>query len=186
MSYDSPEYINTFVRTGAYPTIHNKIFELIVDCAKETNFLDLCSSTGLLGHRLVATGVAEKVVGVDSDRRAQCLARDSGITIPMVEMRIGLDTLPELSRLIREHKITGVIARRCLPELLGDRPELDAPFVATLADAGIRQLFLEGRVVSARSTNRLAGIEDEIKVVAGRYQPIVRRKACVYLWRIGG
>jgi hypothetical protein len=182
--FDSLEHLAAYRRHGAFPAIHDSLYELVSRYARERRFLDLCCSTGLLGQRLLGTGVADFALGVDGDRLAVQNAIDHGVTMPVRHLALAADTLPLLGRLIEENSIRAVVARRCLPELLGDRPELDGAFTDTLADSGITQLFVEGRIMSRLWTNRLKSIEEEIAVLKPRFRAIVRSNRCCYLARL--
>jgi hypothetical protein len=179
--FDSDEYLADFLRRGRFPAIHDALFGLVVDRLRGSRVLDLCCSTGLFGERLRRHGVVEFVMGVDGDTSAIHRGQQAGVRIRTEFLRVGHGTLPFLAHIIRSNGITAVVARRCLPELLGDDPSLDGPFADTLADAGVAELFLEGRVVSPRSTNRLKSLDEEIAAVSGRFTPFAHRKALCYL-----
>jgi SAM-dependent methyltransferase len=179
--YDSIEYLEAYRRARAFPPIHRDLFGLVVSRARATRFLDLGCCTGLLGQRLKSAGIAEFVIGVEASAESIRLAREYGVTVPLYQLRIGHGTLPELGSLLSDNRITAVVARRCFPEILADDPTLDAALAATLAASGVRQLFIEGRQVSSRSTHRLSCIENEIAAVSAFFTPSFRRDRCVLL-----
>ena len=179
--FDSIDYLRDFQAGGRFPAVHDELFGLVMECTSQTRVLDLCCSAGLLGERLRRTGEFETVIGVDCDRRAIEAARRHGVAIPITELLIQIDTLPRLESLIRRHAISAVVARRCLPELLGDHPDMDSRFAGTLVGAGVAELFIEGRMVVPRATNRLRSIDREIEAVSSRFVPVVRRRACCLL-----
>ena len=179
--FDSIDYLRDFQARGRFPAVHDELFGMVTECTRQTRVLDLCCSTGLLGERLRRTGDFETVLGVECDRRAIEAARSHGVVMPITELVIQIDTLPRLGHLIRQPAIGSVVARRCLPELLGDDPAMDRRFADTLAEAGVAELFIEGRIVSERATNRLRSIDREIEAVSSRFVPVVRRRACCLL-----
>jgi hypothetical protein len=81
-----------------------------------------------------------------------------------------------------------IIARRIMPELFGADLDLGKRFAADMAAAGIREILIEGRVVSARSTNALASIDAEVEMLTtgGFYREARRIKAVSYLQALLG
>lgn len=179
--YDADVYLAEFSRCGRFPAIHDTIVGLVADRLRGSRVLDLCCSTGLLGERLRRLQVADHVFGVDEDMDAIRKGQQAGVRIEFVRLSVKAATLPDLASLVRSNGITAVVARRCLPELLGGLPELDGPFADTLADAGVCEIFLEGRVVGPRAVNRLKSIDDEVRAMSGRFVPMAHRRACCYL-----
>jgi hypothetical protein len=177
--YDAVEYLRAFRDAGRFPAIHNELFALILSEGRGAKFLDLCCSTGLLGERLARFYGASFVLGVDSDADALAAAREHGVRIQLQEMKISPECMGELGAVIHEHGITSVVARRCLPEIMGPWPEYDRVLAITLADAGVREVFIEGRVKTMRAVNRLSDVEKEAQVLASRYQVSNRRGSCL-------
>ena len=168
LRFNSSEYVDAYRRTGQFPKIHDDLTSMVSNLAVGRRFLDLCCSTGLLAIRLtVAPVAAEFVVGVDRDREALTkagrLARgnESGIAFPWLEITPA--TLPALRAIMRSYSLNVVVARRCLPELAtsGGRD-----FVLELAEmfkaGGVKEMFVEGRVVSERSNHALKSVQDEV------------------------
>src|SRR4051812_37256610 len=104
--FDSLAYLQAFRRQGRYPAIHDQLFRLIVAESRGCRFLDLCCSTGLLGQRVMSFAGAMAVVGVDADVDAIAAARQHGVTIPLVQMRIAPETYGELGAMLKEHRIS--------------------------------------------------------------------------------
>jgi len=179
--FDSIEYLKAFQVSGRFPAIHDDIFALIISEGHGCRFLDLCCSTGLLAQRLMKFGGAMFAMGVDGDERAIKAGVEHGVTVPMALLNIGPDTLPELTQIIGANGISAVVARRCLPELLGERPEMDRPFADALAAGGAKEVFIEGRVKTARAVNRLCDVEKEAAAIASRYRVANRRRSCLRL-----
>lgn len=184
MRYDATEYLEAWQETGKFPRIHDAMASAFAAFATRDRLLDLCCCHGLLGARLsVQPPGLECVVGVDADLAAIERGRAAGVPIELHHMRITLETLKDLASLIDARKIDVLVARRAMPELWGQDTHEGIEFSRTMAAAGIREIFLEGRVKSARATNALASIDDEIGLFAHEYAVAKRHGAVAYLRR---
>jgi hypothetical protein len=74
-----------------------------------------------------------------------------------------------------------MLARRCLPELFGDDLPLGRDFAAAIHGAGIKEIFLEGRVVTQGAVNVLKSVADEVDLLSGHYHEVKRIGAVSYL-----
>ncbi len=170
--FNSSEHLYDWQRTGRYPKIHDDIYNLIrseVDTA-DGAMLDLGSSTGLLARRLEGAGF--NVTGIEADAKAieaGKVAGTYGRAVSVCHWLLTPDEMPKLFDFIDSRRIRIVVARRVLPELdnAGVTPEL---LGATLADAGVRHLFLEGRAPRQGATHRLRSVTDEIAELEHRWK----------------
>jgi hypothetical protein len=168
--FDGQEYLDAYMAKGTYPAIHTPIVRLVRDHFSGTRILDLCSSTGLLAAQL-----AERFTVFAIEGNADAIARgvEAGTYSGVVyrQKRLAPDAIPWLAEFIREHRIQGVVARRALPEL-DDAGISPGHLGVVLHNAGAFELFIEGRVESARSTHRLSSVERELLELrrAGWYQ----------------
>ena len=165
MRFDSLEYLDQWQREGRYPAIHDEMFAVVTSRVVGRRYLDLCCSTGLLGQRIAAKAWAETVVGVDGDNGALQAGKDAGINVPLIHLAITDTTMDQLGDLIRQHGLTVMLARRCLPELSDGDPERAKRLLAITAKAGITEIVVQGRDVSRRTTHVLGSIEREIAVI---------------------
>lgn len=155
--FDSDEYLTAWKDRGQYPAIHGPLWQLFNEESKATSCLDLCCSTGLFGTRILNV-LGLPCVGVEGHADTVSKAQAVGVPLTVYVLKVEPSTLPELDRIVRKHHVDTVIARRCFPELLaGSGKAADESFAeslaTTLAVAGVRQIFHQGRQVSARSAN---------------------------------
>lgn len=176
MRFDSPEHLVAWQNTGRFPWIHDAMYAFVAEHVEGSVFLDLCCSTGLMGERIRRRVRGARVVGVESDRRAIAAARSAGITFPILELRLGCDTLARFREFVAEHGVQVVLARRCIPELCGGKTDGFGPqLVAALAGAGVKEVVLQGRVDSTRAVNQYRNVEAEIRLFAAAYKLATRR-----------
>jgi hypothetical protein len=102
-----------------------------------------------------------KVLGIDADLNATLRGSTAGVTVPFLALRIDPSTYDDLARCMREAEIDTVMARRCLPELLGDVMWSVGDFANALREGGARDVFLQGRVRVPRPINPLHCVERE-------------------------
>lgn len=181
MRFDSVEHLEAWRDLGVYPKIHDAVAGAIVTFMQGSRILDLGCSYGLLAQRIMAQLGTQAAVGVDSDAKAIRLAEAAGIGVTLYRMRIAGDTLPQLVRIVKRHDIDVIAARRILPELFGDDLELGRAFAREMAAAGVREMFIEGRVVSESSVNALRSIDEEVALVAGSFREDRRIAAVSYV-----
>lgn len=170
--FDSAEHLYDWQRSGRFPNIHDGIYNLIrsdVGPADGT-LLDLGSSTGLLTRRLGQAGFT--VLGVEADANAIEAGRTAGTyshTIPVRRWVLTPNQLDAFGDLLRAEGVTIVVARRVIPELddAGVTPPLLA---ATLANSGVRHLFVEGRAPRRDASHRLRSLAIETAELGTRWQ----------------
>lgn len=176
--YDSDEYLAEFQERGRYPAIHDPLFTLIAEELTGRSVCDLCSSTGLLGER-VRRLLHVNVVGIERDRDAASRGHSSGVQVLTLITPVVPDTLELVEAFLAEHCVDALIARRCFSELFGFLPTFRRPFVDMLRRVGVREVFLQGRVPSARSTHPMPTTRDDYWVLVenGHYKLKVIRPA---------
>lgn len=177
--FDSQRHLLSWSTFNRYPDIHAQLFALIVSRLKGEAVLDLCCSTGLLAQHVQDLGV--KAIGLDRDADAMERGARAGITIPMVHMDIKPDNLLALIALIKRYQVTAVIARRCLPELLGDTGIQGTALAGALHGAGVTELFLEGRVPVSSPLNQFHCLDLEVQAVKAFYRVVETYGRVAYL-----
>ncbi|MCU1647153.1 MAG: 8, gp08 [Nocardia sp.] len=162
--FDAAEHLYDWQRSGRFPRIHDDIYNLIRSEVSPSDgaVLDLGASTGLLARRLQHARFA--VHAVEADANSIDAGRTAGTYGPSVPVRHWMLTpgqMPEFGEFLREAGVTIVAARRVLPELdnAGVTPEI---LGETLAKAGVRHLFLEGRAPRQDAKHRLRSVSDEV------------------------
>ncbi len=180
MRFDDPGHLEAWRRTGRFPEIHDGIFALIDEAARGTRFLDLCCNAGLLGERIRRQVPDAFVIGVDASEAAIQAGTAAGVGFERRMMRVEAATFGELAAWVREQRVTVLVARRCLPELLSGTP-LRATFAKELAAAGITEVFLQGRAANVQATNALPSVEHEVAAMAPLYKARVLRGQLAYL-----
>lgn len=170
---------------GDWPRIHDRIAQLGRECLDGPVLLDLCSSTGILGWRMLQTApqICE-VVGVDVDSAAIARGREHGIDFERLELRIGPDTLDAFAGFCARHVVTSMIARRCLSEVFhGHDPHgWPAVFAARLRDVGIREVLIEGRARVRNPSHDYPTVDHELApLLRAGWTVDERRRDCVYL-----
>lgn len=182
MRFDAQELVDAWKATGAYPRIHDDIFNVAVSELRGVRVLDLCCSTGLLTHR-VACALKVNVLGIDGNKAALERGEAAGLLREPVHLQIGRSTITQLLELISARGITAVLARRCMPELFGSDLDLGREFAGGLRDAGVDELVLEGRVATSAAVNPLASIDDEVRLFAPCFAGAHHRLRSVALLR---
>src|SRR5438067_4688470 len=122
MRFDAAEHLAAWKQAGTFPKIHNAIAAVAVSELVARTILDLGCSHGLLGARLVKLGVVDTAIGIDVDSRAIEAGKAAGVPVAFNHLKIEKETMPEVMALVKAHRVTGIIARRILPELFGADP----------------------------------------------------------------
>ena len=156
-----------------YPAIHLGLVEYVKrNLRSRPNFLDLGCCYGLLGRRLIDKfdGEVPMCVGMDADAKVLVAARNAGVEFARLKLIHCPDIAMScklLKAVIEEYELEVVIARRIFPELFGtdDRMRLAAPFFSALAESGIREIFIQGRVKCAAATNSLPSVQSEVNTI---------------------
>jgi hypothetical protein len=179
--FNSPEHLETWKLRGRYPAIHDAIGDAAATYMRGSRLLDLGCSYGLLGARIAKEAGQAAPIGIEADPKVIEASRAAGVPIGLIHWRVVESSLSELGKIVAGDGINVIIARRILPELFGNDLEFGKRFAATMAAAGVKEMFVEGRVVSARSTNALASIDHEVAMLSGSFHEVRRIKAVSYL-----
>lgn len=183
--FDSEKYVDDYLKKGAFPAIHNEIVSLIMLSGVKGSFIDLGCSTGLISVQLIKKGIAQSVTAIDSSVEAIDRAvKADGITY--VKSEIKSDSIKNFRWLIEFSKVKSIVARRVFPEISGG----DAGFIRELSamfyDAGIENIFIEGRVNASRSKHCLKCLDDEVDCFKEHYFISDNGVNCVWLERREG
>lgn len=139
MRFDSQEHLDAFKKLGRFPGIHDDFERMFVEEARVRRWVDLCCNTGLLGERLRRRhGVY--VCGIEGDADAVQRGTEAGIAYERLLTRIDSSTLPTVLLWLKERRVEGVAARRCLSELFFDAA-LRAPLAAVLVSGTLWTLI---------------------------------------------
>lgn len=181
MRYDSAAHLAAWAKDGTFPKIHNAIVNVAAAELGARVVLDLGCSYGLLGARLIKMGVVDIAIGVDIDGDVLQAAHDAGVPITQHHLKIEPATFAELLASVRGHRVTAVLARRILPELFGHDIPAGKQFAHLLARAGVKEMVVEGRVISPSATNPLQSIDAEVAMLDEAFKEKRRVGAVSYL-----
>lgn len=181
MRYNSIERLEHWQQTGKFPDIHRDIGAMVLSYMQGERVLDLCCSYGLLGQRILKQCGAKKVVGVDCEDWVVKAAREAGIGIEILEMKITRATFDRMLDFLKEHQITVLVARRCISEVFVDDLEWAPEFAEAMRRIGIREVFLEGRAIVAKATHPIPTVVEEVACFAGSYREVKRVGQCSYM-----
>lgn len=190
MRFSDEEYLRDWKDNGIFPKIHNNIFNLVASTCESETVLDLCACTGLIGQRL-QDKLGLKVVAIEGDPAWVERGAKWGTNIPTLNIWVLPDTLPKVLDWITKNQVTGIVARRCISELFGNDSKgkhlatpnwlWAAEFTEAIVDAGVRELWLEGRADQGRSTHCIPDTETEIKCFSSHFKPYEWYGKCAYL-----
>ena len=176
--FNGPEYLHAWASNGEWPAIHTPMAEFAMIYMRGSVLLDLGCSFGLLGARISEeAGGAIRAVGIDADERVIAASQAAKVPIAITHMRVTRETLPDLTAFLAEAQPDTIIARRVLPELWGEDLDGGREFASVIAAAGVREVLIEGRVVSERATNPLRSVADEVALLSAEYRETTRSKA---------
>jgi hypothetical protein len=195
--YGSRELMNTFIKDGIFPKIHNAMASAMVDYFKGnmTNALDIGCSTGLLSLRTHIECGAPNVLGMDPhDPDVQLFGRYlRRETLPVQTVTHTLDiasakSVQEFQQVVRHHNIKTLVARRVISELVvryGNKeagvthqanahviPDAANLFSNALKEAGIEYVVLQGRAYSKRSVHPVPHTSAEMEFLLPRYKQV--------------
>lgn len=181
-TFDSEWILTDFVQKGKWPEIHGKIGWCATEYLKGPRVLDLCCAFGLLGDRIARTvrGV-EKVWGVDGSLQSIAAGKAANVQVELQHMMINEETVDKLYSLVRDNQITSIVARRAFPELFGHDPVFGKEVAFKLRYFGVKEILVEGRVVSPRSNNALKSLDDEVAMLSDSYEVVAGAFNCSYL-----
>ena len=184
MRFNSAQHLRVWERTGSYPSIHQSLTNMVVTYLdRGSDILDLGCGFGLLGHAISTRTRGCMVLGIDANDKTIAAAKDAGLDkgVTFKKMRITPDNSHEVADLCKELKIKAVVARRVFPELFGNDPVALTIFGHQLAEAGIRQIFIQGRVPVKNPNNELPTVQEEAKYLRASFEPAVIHGDLAYL-----
>ena len=181
MRFDSPEQLETWVKTGRWPAIHDRIADFATQHVFGRRLIDLGCSYGLLGARIMAQAGMDAALGIDSDQKAISAAQKAGVPILFKRMQVTGANLDALGDVIAEMHADVLVARRVLPELFGDDLAGGWNFGRVLHEAGIREIVVQGRVDGAGSVNPLRSVRQEVELLSHSYREGVGAGPLSYL-----
>jgi len=173
------DHLGRWKESGEFPAIHNAIAQVILSEVEGQRMVDLGACHGLLAARVMRFRPASLVMAVESDAVMIQAAGEFGVPVQFTRMHVLPDFTP-LCRFIRDWRMTVLIARRVLPEILGVRPH-DGQFARAIASAGITEVVVQGRAVSGTPSNRLASVSDEVVELSGPFREVLRVGQVSYL-----
>ncbi len=181
MRYNSLDHLKGWQESRAFPNIHHPVTSMFCTEVTGRRVLDLGCCHGLLGARLLERKAADVVIGVDADAAAIAAARAAGVPVAFNHLKVERSTFLNISELITLNRLDVVLARRIIPELFGADLNAGIAFSGLLADAGIKELILEGRASSSKAVNSLSSIDREVALFKGRWAVKASAGAVRYL-----
>ena len=170
MRFHSTEHLEQWAKSGKFPDIHCDIFNFILQESDCKYFLDLGACFGLLAQRVNEKMPNANCIGVEANKGFIESAKKYGIKANIIHLNINTNTIKELTRIISINKTQAIIARRIMPELWGQNIIGGIEFAREVRDAGIKEIFLQGRAKTKNATNQLHSLEAEIKMFDGIYK----------------
>jgi len=195
MAFDSEEYLKTWRETGRFPKIHDEIADLVAQTyttKPDEAILDFCGSIGILGQRIQDENKL-RVVGAEWLQKSIDSGVAGGVTVRTKQIRVlpTDDSLAEFAAYISEENVSGIAARRCLSDVFGgtteekpwDEPDYDfaTQWCAAVVDAGVREMWVQGRAWSPLATHPLPHTNSEIACLGTHFTVDERTKNCAYL-----
>lgn len=189
MRFSDPSHLARFKTLRRYPEIHDAIFAMVRELADGDGFMDVCCHFGLLGQRIQDAFPQARVCGVEMLDKAVAAGRAAGVSIPLHVMKLHEPTLPKLVELLREHRVTVMVARRCVSEFTvrdhGSTPKRDpayaALFRAAVIEVGVREFVIQGRAPDPRATWPVPNVEAEAEMLGPEFVVREKRGQCAYL-----
>lgn len=184
--FNDVSYLQKWSDNGTYPRIHNDIFELFMRTFESQSILDLCCATGLLGTRIKEKAFLD-VCAIEAEQKNIDRGVEWGIPIPILKLFIERGTLPQFIKWIESNEVTGIVARRCISELFGNTPDNEVDWewaeiwTNAIADAGVREVWLQGRADQGRSVHCIPDTATEIECLSSRYTVMDTLKETAYL-----
>jgi len=182
--FNDESYLIDWRDAGAYPEIHNDICTLILNNSNG-RFLDLGCCTGLIGQRLLSSGLY--AFGIEGSRRNIGTGKMYGIKLEMVQLSI---TTVQHIDLIFDHcqlrGINSIVARRVFVELFSHNLAMMRYFAMKAWVSGIEEIYIQGRQVTSQSSNPLNCVEKEctqlsdyykVKLISGECAIMIKKTA---------
>lgn len=170
MRFNSSDHLSAWKQTNRFPKIHDKIYKFIIEQSNGSRFLDLGACHGLLTQRLNIEKFKWVAFGVEENNKYIEDGKLAGITAQILNLKITTDTLNVLVDYITKNKINTIVARRVLPEIWGNDINGGREFAKKIYDAGIKEIFIEGRIETKNAINKLCCINNEINLLSPIYK----------------
>lgn len=190
MRFSDEEYLRAWKEEGNYPKIHDTLYTLFASTYQSKTVMDLCSCTGLLGQRIKDVNKIN-VVSVEGDPAWIARGNKWGTNVPVLELWILPETLPRFTQFIEDNEVTGICARRCISEIFGNDAKgrhLKSPnwewaetFTKAILNAGIKEIWIEGRANQGRSTHCIPDTATEARCFGSRFKIEEEYRTCAYL-----
>lgn len=186
MRYNNIERLRLWRNRGQFPAIHDNIYNAILTYMEGNAALDLCCGFGLLAQRVKEAGYIAVAVGVDDDEQAIREAEEHAIEVELHHLKINTETISEVAKLVKASSIDVMFARRCFPELFGGETAgcdlaTGIVFAQAMCEAGVRELFVEGRVQQPGAKNNLPSVAAEVSMLSESFREVKRIGAVSYL-----
>ena len=184
--YNDESHLRTWKDEGKFPRIHDDIFTLFMQTFEAESVIDLCCAIGILGTRIHEKAGVE-VCGVELLEKNITRAQKWGVPIPIRQLSIERATLVSFTDIIRERGATGIVARRCISELFGNTPDNRVDWewanlwTEAVADAGVTEIWIEGRADQGRSVHPIPDTATEVKCLSSRFSVEETHRNCAYL-----
>ena len=185
-SFNSQKYIDQYLLEGRYPKIHSDMHTLIgthhrlmQEGRSAINSIDLGSCTGLMCVWLKDV-IGGEVIGIEGNKfdfdRAICRDR-----IIYRNWYVNPAKMEELCILIRECRITLIVARRVLSEIGYNDPVIVKMLAALLRENGVTDIFLEGRQRVKKPSVPLWNSDLEAAALQPYYRMVDRHNEVIYM-----
>lgn len=159
--FDNPRDLETWKATGAFPKIHDQIFNFCVAALHALpagrNVLDVGCNHGLLTARLRQYW---PVIGADMNKAAVERGRGAGIP-DLFHVSSNDDTM----RLIRSKRVNTLVCRRVLSEICLSMEDDPKALARWLHSSPVRTIVLQGRVPVKRPVVALFDTAREVDAV---------------------
>ncbi len=164
---------------GVWPDHHYAMTCAATVCIDGNGVLDLGCGHGLLGAAVGKNLGDVPVVGIDADEALLQEAEQAGVGQRFYRLEVTQETLPDLQKIIDFEGVAALLAWRVIPDIWGHHRYGGLLFAKAIADAGIKEVLIEGgsQVVGSRIRN----IDDEVLIMSGFYREVARYGQISYM-----
>lgn len=184
MRFDDQSYLDDWRAHRRFPQIHDDIYQMAAEELTGTSAVDLCCNIGLLGQRL-HEGLGLAVCGIEMDRSALDRGTAAGLTYERLELKLTPTSLPAALDFLQAHRVTVLVARRCLSEIFVGHKTDGWPgvFARALKEIGIKEAVIQGRAPTSVATHEWPNVEAEISglTMGGSFRLVRKVGQCAYL-----
>lgn len=191
-AFSKESYLKDWKERQIFPRIHDDMFRLFSSTFTCSSVLDMCSCTGLLGVR-IRDFHGVPVVGLEGNLEWIDRGKKWGVDIETLNCWIGPKTLPVVDDFMKQHKVDGIVARRCLAELFGYGPDgklrkggPDYEWAETLTkrwvQLGVKEIWIEGgKPMRNPESHPVPNTDIGITCFSPAYELAERYRECAYL-----